>query len=134
MNEPPIEEIHSIEWSHRIDAHHWKHVTLYPSGFINLNSDGWHQVEDLPALQSLFDLAKDAVRSRPAPADVPIPDKPLWVRIRTTEGIYIFEEDVVKLKDTTVPACHPFEWDKDGHADTWKAAKSRPVIDYKLRR
>src|SRR6185503_18581131 len=119
MNEARIEQIYSIEWHHQPDSRRWKHFTLYPSGFLNLDtgakpepltpSDGWHQVDDLRALQTLFDFAKEAVRSRPAPALAAIPDKPLWVRVHTTEGVYLFEEDIVKLKDAALPACHPFE-------------------------
>lgn len=144
MNESRVEGIYYIGWHYQPDHRAGKHVTFYSSGFIELGSRlnqdpiplpvGWYLIDDRAALQTLFDLAKEAVRSRSAPEKERDPDKPLWVCVRTTEGFYFFEDDILKLKDATLPACHPFKFDDDGHSEKWSAMKTSAVIDHELRR
>jgi len=144
VNEPRDEGIFYIEWSYHPNELHSKGLKLYPSGFVNVESrlkgdsvslkPGWYQVEDRAALQTLFDLAKEAVRSRRGPDAARPPRTAFLVTVRTTEGFYTSDDDVLKLKDSPLPVCHPFEFDKDGHSEDWSAMKSGTVIDHKIRR
>jgi hypothetical protein len=144
VNESRDEGIFYIQWSYRPDELHSKSLRLYASGFVHLETlllreslslePGWYKVDDRAALQALFNLAKEAVRSRPGPDDARPPTSAFLVTVRTTEGFYTFNDDILKLKDSPLPACRPFEFDKDGHSKEWSAMKSGTVIDHKVRR
>ena len=111
-------------------------ATFYASGLIHLRGSwsarkpGWYQVDDLAALQALFDRAKEAVRSRPgrgSKADV-------TVAVRMTYDSYEFRHDILRLDVATLPACHPHVFEKDGHGEDWNAMEGVPAIDNKVRR
>ncbi|HEX7897746.1 MAG TPA: hypothetical protein VF950_08290 [Planctomycetota bacterium] len=113
---------------------------FYASGFIHARGDlsavglalarDWHRVEDVAALQRLFDLAKAAVRSEPKDGG----KTGFGIGVETSATSYAFSGDFLKLDAATLPACRPYAFPKDGHGAMFYAMEGESVVDNVLPR